>query len=166
MCNCQVSIHVSMASLTYNIIECMFSIFEFIVHELIPDMFKYWRKRAYLLGRYHYLTWMWWLVMIHAHWWDPGPRPGKEINGTYWDVVHQTLYRLKDEFKQLTRERRRLDREYSCLVGFYDCIWNAAISISLYPFVYFFAMGYFVVRIFLYKAGLLVSNVREKRSWK
>ena len=27
-------------------------------------------------------------------------------------------------------------------------------------------MGYFVVSIFLYKAGLLVSNVKEKHSWK
>ena len=40
--------------------------------------------------------------MIHAYWWDPGPRPGKEINGTFWDIVHQALYRLKDDFTQLT----------------------------------------------------------------
>jgi len=76
------------------------------------------------------------------------------------------LYTLKDEFKQLTRERRRLDQEYRRLVGFYDDIWNAAVNVILGPFVYLFAMGYFVARIFLFKVGLLVSNIKEKRQWK
>ena len=104
------------ASATYNVVECMFRIFKYIaevsawlVYELIPDMLNHWRKRFRLLRRYHFLTWQWWLVMIMAHWYDPGPDKGKVIAGTYWNVVHESLYTLKDDFKQLTRERRRLD---------------------------------------------------------
>jgi len=161
-----------MATATYNVVECMFCIFEYIaevsawlVYELIPDTLNYWRKRACLFRQYYFLTWQWWLVMIMAHWNDPGPDKGKVIAGTYWNIVHECLYTLKDQFKQLTRERWRLDRD-SELFAYYDSIWNAAINVIAGVFVYFFAMGYFIARILRYKAGLLVSNIKEKRPWK
>lgn len=69
-------------------------------------------RKLHMKVQWARLTWQWWQALIFGIWYaPPHPESGRTFNGTYWMHVNEDLYQLQKQFKQLRRERRRLDKD-------------------------------------------------------
>jgi hypothetical protein len=71
-----------------------------LLRDLTPDTYFYWKMRAYFLCRWLALSMDWWTILISGYYFEPEMRPGK-FNGTYWMHIRADQYAGLDGFKDI-----------------------------------------------------------------
>ena len=131
--------------------------------DLAPDLYFYWKMRAYFLCRSMALSIEWWLILTLSYYFEPDEQPGK-YNGTYWMYIKADLFGIKRDIKELKYMRRRLDK-LSVFAGFWNLLWGTIRLHLTMQTLNIIGILYFVARIILSKIGYLTFCVKEKFPW-